>query len=70
MPPFMASRGGIWRTYDPFHFEWHPGHDAWISKDDLRGFLELAGPRAEAYRETWPLFPLSPRKPQPRPTKR
>ncbi len=50
--------GGAWRSsYDPFHFEWHPGDDSVISKDDLRRFLALAGPRAERFREVWPLYP-------------
>jgi poly-gamma-glutamate capsule biosynthesis protein CapA/YwtB (metallophosphatase superfamily) len=49
--------GGIWRSYDPFHFEWHPGDDALISAEDLKRFLRLAGPRAENYRAVWKLYP-------------
>lgn len=49
--------GGIWRTYDPFHFEWHPGDDATISAADLRRFLALAGPAGKDYRAVWQLYP-------------
>jgi hypothetical protein len=53
--------GGAWRSsYDPFHFEWHPGDDAVISRDELRRFLGLAGPRGERFREVWPLYPEPP----------
>lgn len=49
--------GGSWRTtYDPFHFEWHPGHDSVINKDDLRQLLKLAGKRGKNYQRTWGLF--------------
>jgi len=49
--------GGIWRSYDPFHFEWHPGDDATISATDLRRFLALTGPAAKDYRAVWRLYP-------------
>lgn len=49
--------GGIWRSYDPFHFEWHPGDDATISATDLRRFLALAGPAGKDYRAVWQLYP-------------
>lgn len=50
--------GGAWRSsYDPFHFEWHPGDDSVISRDELRRFLGLAGPRGERFREVWSLYP-------------
>jgi len=49
--------GGSWRTtYDPFHFEWHPGHDSVINKDDLRSFLKLAGKQGRHYQRVWSLF--------------
>jgi|GEM_PF-404225 len=53
--------GGIWRSYDPFHFEWHPGDDSTISSSDLKRFLALAGPDGSDYRATWVLYP-TPRK--------
>ncbi len=50
--------GGGWRsTYDPFHFEWHPGHDAIINAGELRDFLKLAGRRAKRWQRVWTLFP-------------
>ncbi len=49
--------GGDFRTPDIFHFEWHPGHDAWINPDDLRSFLALAGPDGKRYERVWSLFP-------------
>lgn len=49
--------GGIWRSYDPFHLEWHPGDDAVISASDLARFLRLAGPDAVNYRAVWSLYP-------------
>ncbi|MCC6619972.1 MAG: M15 family metallopeptidase [Deltaproteobacteria bacterium] len=49
--------GGGWRsTYDPFHFEWHPGHDSVINKDDLKSFLKLAGKKGRHYQKVWTLF--------------
>ena len=50
--------GGIWKNYDPFHFEWHPGDDATISVADLRRFLALAGPAGKDYRAVWQLYPV------------
>ncbi len=52
--------GGVWRSYDPFHLEWHPGDDALISKEDLAKFLKLAGPRGANYRAVWGLYPKVP----------
>jgi hypothetical protein len=50
--------GGGWRSsYDPFHFEWHPGHDSVINRNDLQSFLKLAGKGAKRWRAVWRLFP-------------
>jgi hypothetical protein len=52
--------GGIWRTYDPFHFEWHPGDDSTISATDLKRMLSLAGPRGKDVRAVWSLYARTP----------
>jgi len=50
--------GGHWRSsYDPFHFEWHPGHDSVINQQDLKSFLKVAGPTAKRWQRVWTLFP-------------
>lgn len=50
--------GGAWRSsYDPFHFEWHPGADPVINKQDLAAFLRLAGKRGREYQRVWSLYP-------------
>lgn len=50
--------GGSWRSsYDPFHFEWHPGDDSVINREDLRRLLALAGPDGKDYRATWSIYP-------------
>ncbi|MBL8785474.1 MAG: CapA family protein [Deltaproteobacteria bacterium] len=49
--------GGIWRSYDPFHLEWHPGDDAVISATDLARFLRLAGADGRNYQAVWSLYP-------------
>jgi hypothetical protein len=51
--------GGAWRSsYDPFHFEWHPGDDSVISRTDLARFLALSGKAGRDYREVWTLYPV------------
>lgn len=50
--------GGSWRSsYDPFHFEWHPGDDAVINKRDLARFLRVAGKRGLNCAAVWRLYP-------------
>ncbi|MCA9518292.1 MAG: M15 family metallopeptidase, partial [Myxococcales bacterium] len=49
--------GGSWRSsYDPFHFEWHPGDDAVINKQDLARFLRAAGKRGKDVEAVWRLY--------------
>ena len=49
--------GGIWRSsYDPFHFEWHPGADSVINKQDLAAMLRLTGRDGRDYQKAWALY--------------
>lgn len=49
--------GGSWRSsYDPFHFEWHPGADAVINKQDLAAMLRLTGKNGKKYQRAWALY--------------
>jgi len=48
---------GEHRSKDIFHFEWHPGHGGYIRREELRPFLELAGPNGQNYKAMWRLFP-------------
>lgn len=50
--------GGSWRSsYDPFHFEWHPGDDPVINPADLRRLLAKAGPDGRDLQAVWTLYP-------------
>jgi hypothetical protein len=50
--------GGSWRSsYDPFHFEWHPGDDPVINPADLRRLLAKAGPDGRDLEAVWTLYP-------------
>lgn len=50
--------GGSWRSsYDPFHFEWHPGDDSVINKDDLARLLKKAGRDGKDLEAVWTLYP-------------
>jgi hypothetical protein len=50
--------GGVWKSsYDPFHFEWHPGDDPVINPQDLRRLLRKAGPDGKDVEAVWELYP-------------
>jgi len=50
--------GGSWKSsYDPFHFEWHPGDDPVINPADLRRLLAKAGPDGRDLEAVWTLYP-------------
>lgn len=50
--------GGRWKSsYDPFHFEWHPGDDSVINAADLRRLLARAGPKGADLEAVWELYP-------------
>lgn len=50
--------GGVWKSsYDPFHFEWHPGDDPVINPQDLKRLLGKAGPDGKNVEAVWELYP-------------
>lgn len=50
--------GGVWKSsYDPFHFEWHPGDDPVINPQDLKRLLGKAGPEGKNVEAVWELYP-------------
>lgn len=50
--------GGVWKSsYDPFHFEWHPGDDPVINPMDLKRLLGKAGPDGKNVEAVWELYP-------------
>lgn len=50
--------GGVWKSsYDPFHFEWHPGDDPVINPQDLKRLLGKAGPDGKNVEAAWELYP-------------
>lgn len=50
--------GGVWKSsYDPFHFEWHPGDDPVINPQDLKRLLKKAGPDGRNVEAVWELYP-------------